>query len=98
MLASPMSPTARTSNGNKTLTWVLHGDRTSFSVPIGPQDVPMGPQDAPGGLHLFPLSPDGSSDAVEVDSYPSFTVSIATKVEVCATCGSAEIRSPSTRR
>ena len=26
------------------------------------------------------------------------TVSIATKVEVCATCGSAEMRSPSTRR
>ena len=32
------------------------------------------------------------------DFYLSFTVSIATNVEVCATCGSAEMRSPSTRR
>ena len=36
--------------------------------------------------------------ACEVTRYRSFTVSIATKVEVCATCGSAEMRSPSTRR
>ena len=34
----------------------------------------------------------------QVTRYRSFTVSIATKVEVCATCGSAEMRSPSTRR
>ena len=41
---------------------------------------------------------DARSAGLRSDRYLSFTVSIATKVEVCATCGSAEMRSPSTRR
>ena len=44
------------------------------------------------------VSEDARSADLRSDRYRSFTVSIATKVEVCATCGSAEMRSPSTRR
>ena len=50
------------------------------------------------GIHASPaIHPRRCRTAPHVHQR-SFTVSIATKVEVCATCGRAEMRSPRTRR
>ena len=58
-----------------------------------PADLVRAREDGAGGV-----SEDARSAGRAVTVYLSFTVSIATKVEVWATCGSAEMRSPSTRR